>query len=1072
MNPLHKTACEMHAVSLLEWFPLEYSLKMRSIPFEKFAPARIWFRFVAGLALIVLAASALGEAPEQTRLVSPSAWWMVGPYACSSTADFEANEAIENARNSDVHLNQWNNVVGMGGRELRSVVVEGAPTGQLDLQAVLGPVPTTVCAYAGFRVRAEKAGPVTATLTATGPVRWFLNNKLVAESKEAGVQKTPMKLSAGMNCLLAKSWKKDSEWKVGCALEGMPVTFLDVQAVSPSAKPTATTGRRNVALWSEGSNVAVSSILWGAYPFNEHGMSALNDGKRDGSWNSLEVASLPQWAWVRFPGLRKIDEVVVYAGSVERRPLELVGEYTDDGGATFKTLFTWSKPQLESADRSIRVQFPAVETDNVRIRVNKAAIPEESSFAVAQLSEIEVYGEEVAGNGSLAPGGEVQGGAVASELKADLGFKPQIRYNDETVTVSTPWYQLVLDRQRPRINQLQLDSLGKGQFKINLLRRSGGAALVAPLFDRPPFLPDGKLEVDGNVARYATVTAAPGVQLGMALRFHEKSFEMELATNSSRNVPLEGGVFRFDFDFWQTPTTFFGRSSDQASFVTFPCYMHAPDAGTFHVTQSGDEVMIRECASAENFNLPARQFFNITPWAKSSENRSGLIPAGLWRTTLDFAVDSIRPFPEIVEAEPRLNGLPRYALNIAQWHPGKRVLTNNGVSTPCPHSILFYSEMAVYAPILQDRISLMDLVVASVDHYFDGQVAHIYRKGIKVDVTPPGKWTISMDSYGNLLNSAWYAIHTVGGKPLLERWLPRLEALVGHMEAHDADGDGIVDSVDRGDWFDAYNVIAGCKEAHSTVNNYNGLLHLAELEELATRPDKAEHYRARAQLIKTNFLKMFYNPETGVIAGWRDKEGKLHDRMFPWVNAFAICSDILDPTMAWQIMDRLQKKMKEIGFNQYQYGMICNLLPTQPEDWQADVGPRPWQGYMNGSITPPLSNYMIMALRKLGRHEEAERMLWAQVESFDKGTFNAGVKADYMPQRNRVGSAFFRWDGLAADGEGYLPENWHAYAGLFAGHYGIRFDKDGYSLEPWSPLKGKKLPCNRPVMGKIQKTME
>ena len=198
--------------------------------------------FILGLVNLTAGAA---ESPVQ----SPSTWWVVGPYACYSTADFEANEAIENARNSDERTNAWNSVIGMGGRELRAVVVEGAPTRLLDLQAILGPVPANVCAYAGFRVRAEKAGPVTATLTATGPARWFLNNKLVAESKEAGVQKTPMNLSAGMNCLLAKSWKKDSEWNVGCALEGMPVTFADVQAPPPPTKPTAT-GRRNVALCS------------------------------------------------------------------------------------------------------------------------------------------------------------------------------------------------------------------------------------------------------------------------------------------------------------------------------------------------------------------------------------------------------------------------------------------------------------------------------------------------------------------------------------------------------------------------------------------------------------------------------------------------------------------------------------------------------------------------------------------------------------------------------------------------------------------------------------------------------
>ena len=103
------------------------------------------------------------------------------------------------------------------------------------------------------------------------------------------------------------------------------------------------------------------------------------------------------------------------------------------------------------------------------------------------------------------------------------------------------------------------------------------------------------------------------MNLQMTLRFHEKSFDLELATASTRNIPLEGGVFRFDLDFWQTPTTFFGRSTDHANFVALPCYMHAPDAGTFHVTQSGDAAIFRQCASADDFNLSARQFMNIAP---------------------------------------------------------------------------------------------------------------------------------------------------------------------------------------------------------------------------------------------------------------------------------------------------------------------------------------------------------------------------------------------------------------------------------------------------------------------------
>ena len=59
--------------------------------------------------------------------------------------------------------------------------------------------------------------------------------------------------------------------------------------------------------------------------------------------------------------------------------------------------------------------------------------------------------------------------------------------------------------------QLQLDSLGKGKFTINLLRRSGGTAFVAPLFDRPAFLPYGAMKMEGHVARYPAVTVAAPV---------------------------------------------------------------------------------------------------------------------------------------------------------------------------------------------------------------------------------------------------------------------------------------------------------------------------------------------------------------------------------------------------------------------------------------------------------------------------------------------------------------------------------------------------------------------------------
>jgi hypothetical protein len=125
-----------------------------------------------------------------------------------------------------------------------------------------------------------------------------------------------------------------------------------------------------------------------------------------------------------------------------------------------------------------------------------------------------------------------------------------------------------------------------------------------------------------------------------------------------------------------------------------------------------------------------------------------------------------------------------------------------------------------------------------------------------------------------------------------------------------------------------------------------------------------------------------------------------------------------------------------------------------------------WQVYMNGGATPALEYYFIQALYQTGQYEAAERLLWPLMESFGKGTFNTGIGGlRGEPQRNPVGSAFYAWDGSRGRGEGYLPENWDGVEALFTGHYGIGFDKDGYYLEPWSPLKGQAVNLNLPYLG-------
>jgi len=900
------------------------------------------------------------------------------------------------------------------------------------------------------------------TISASGPLRCFVNNTLVGEGEKT--VKIDVAFRPGQNSVLVKSWNitGNPKWTVNGSLESKAqLSFEPAAPVAVSEKPVP--GKRNVALWSEGAKVETSSFRWQGVMTDRTGRHFINDGQRTGAaWESLAQQNLPQWVWVKFAGPRKIERVVLYAG---RNTRDFVGEYSPDGGITFKPLFQ-RKDEKPGPQSEYTLDFKPVVTDNVRIRITRVAKSETSGFDVAQVAELEVYGEGTEGSVENRPAEpSVLGGAKlkVSKLKPDRGFVPGIKEDAAQLVISTPWYRLNLDKARPRLSYLSLDAMGQGKFLCNVLRNAGAFPIAEPMFAPAQTAGDGQYVRDGNVVRYPSVTVAPGVLAQIAFRFKEKSIELELSTASTRPVPLRAGLFRFDLNFRQTPTALFPRAEDPAGFVTLPTYMHAPDCGTFRITQSGDKAVFRQVVPC---------MVDIVPEATGLKERYGVIPEGVWRGVFTFAVDPQIAWPEIVGQEPRLKGFPKYALNIAQWRVDQSVLANNTVSQDCPLSVQFYAEMAVYAPVMKDGISPMALVVPTVDRYLDGMGGHLMWHGFKVEVTPPGKWYASLESGGFLINSAWYAVRTVGGMPLLARWLPRLEALAGHLEAHDLDGDGIVESGDRGHWFDNYAFFAGVKEAHSTAVNYEAFWHLADLETLAGRTAEAAHWQARADLIKKNYLKVFFNPETGVIGGWRDKDGKLHDPMFPWVNGYAICAGLVDDALAKSILEKFLAKMKEMGFGeaQYKYGMLTNLIPLKRDEWNHGV--RPWQGYMNGSITSPYSKYFIMALYGHGFRDEAERMLWAQVESFDKGTFNAGVGVPNLPVRNPVGSAFYTWDGAHAIGIGYLPENWHAYAGIFAGHYGIRFDKNGYSLESWSCLKGKKLPCGKPVMGKTQVMMQ
>ncbi len=829
---------------------------------------------------------------------------------------------------------------------------------------------------------------------------------------------------------------------------------------------------RDVASWHEpGTQVEYSSFQFRSKKAEEQIPCPVNHGADSADalgtchWRSNEFQHLPQWVWVHFAGPRRIDKVVLHAAGAATMPVEFLGQYRDHGAA-FHTFFHEQDAHFDPQALTYTVHFAPVVTDNFRLVIERTAAKVTPQSWLAELAQVQVFGTDATQGAAAASAGTtaVESATVPNAAVAPTAFTPRVEKENGGLAISTPWYRLVLDKQQPRIVSLALDSLGKGELGVNLLRESGAYPVLDRPFEPAASLGNGALTRDRNVFRYAPVEVAPGVLEQVVIQAGARGFDLSLAVTAKHTVLMRGGLFRFEFAANQTPTTFVCHPSKLMNYVEVPTYLAAPDFGTAYITRTGDAAAFYRRPSSL---FPATSYaVDITPHLPTSEDGLNEIGPQPWHTTLHFAVQAVEPLPALLQSDARLPRFPKYSLDMVQWRPDTGVVSNSVMSIDCGLAMLFYAEQAVWAPHLEDNISPMELVGASVDQYFNGARGYMMPN---VNVESP-EWKSSRETAAYLVISGWYVIRTVGGVPQANKWLKPMEAVTDRIESH-FNRDGLIDEPGK-EWFDVYDFKG--PDALTNAADYRAFLCMADVEALAGRPDLARRYRADAERIKAVYFKTFFNPATGVLAGWKSPDGKLHDYMFPWANGFAIYQGLVPKEQAKAILQTMLAKMQTIGFQSFQYGLPTNLIPMSPTDYFAKTSGAPkqadgkdtWQVYMNGGATSPYEYYFIQALYQTGLVDDAERLLWPLMQSYEKGTFNAGIELPGQKQRNPVGSAFYTWDGSRGRGEGYLPEDWQGVDALFTGHFGIGFDEHGYFFEPWSPLKRQKITLEMPYMGK------
>lgn len=577
----------------------------------------------------------------------------------------------------------------------------------------------------------------------------------------------------------------------------------------------------------------------------------------------------------------------------------------------------------------------------------------------------------------------------------------------------SPFLKLELSADQPAFTSFAIDSLGSNAKKL-------AVNLIHPPL---PAAESYVLSTRGPAWEYRRTGAAAGSPAAWAFKFAPRGASLRSASSAPPFVLRFNNVI--------CHATLLGHMNDDGS-VQLPALLHMPDFGTLRISaEAGTKVSLGYDASRGR----GGDFVKIE------------FPAG---HRYRWDVVAIYPGPPALAADRRFDAYRRNYITALQLNPRYRSLANHSASDPAALTFFQYSLIARYSPPLADGLSAMDLVRFTLDRHLAGFVSYGMKGYRGVDPVTEHYPYNSLDTYPSLLCTAADYVEATRNRAWLISNYAGLRGWAAKMLAFDTDHDGLLEfplSGNAGSWAKPMHcrpanwwdcIGYGHKDAYSNALAYRALLGLVRMAQMAGKPADAAAYRKRAEMLKAVYARTFYNPATGVLAGWISADGKIHDYYFTSVNGLAIASGLVPDEQANRIMDRMLAKMKQVGFTRFDLGLPGNLLPVRKEDYVeashrfggpslAD-GSDGFQIYENGGATACHVYWTIQALYNLRRRADAEQMLFPLLQAFEDGRFQ-GRAADGINTND-----WKAWDGTPHGYEGILVDNYLALLAVYTGH--------------------------------------
>jgi hypothetical protein len=606
------------------------------------------------------------------------------------------------------------------------------------------------------------------------------------------------------------------------------------------------------------------------------------------------------------------------------------------------------------------------------------------------------------------------------------------------VRYRTRYLEVGFRLNRTGFSYLAIDEEGESKTGTNVLKLQPGSFFQGTQLSRVGAVPaaasalrydvQGTTSVEENTITYDVVIGGTGQRYFLKWTILEDRIKLHAERFADREVRAwRSGTWMIGLNCLVSTPNVLGRivRKGETGSMDLPAFLHFPRFGTFEITSTSRDAVWR----SDSFRLQNMTTSELKLGEIPQPEGDYLLPIGHFVADIELRVAQIAT-PLSDEAPlPVVQAVKRSSMTSLTYRADTGTLSNNGNSIHCPICMDNWSAIMTKMDPLAPNLAAVDLLRDSLERWLDGGPG--YASG---PLLQDGKVHEAEDEYlmtgtAGLLGLAEYLQHS-GTAAWVKDFQVQIRRKIEQMRLRDVDNDGLVESKYRtgvsgtGQWSTVwFDVISfGWKDSWTNALLYSALKTLSTVLPTLGQPEIARGLSNWSENLKKNYYPVFFNAETGWLAGWRCAENKLHDYGFLAVNGAAVCVGLLNDRGARQIVEKLWSEAKRVNIPDARFGLPISLWPIPDKDLADIMQGYPHGFYGNGACTHSQTRHFVDALYLVGMKEEADHVLERLCSSLADGLVYGGSKSGLDARY---------WDGWPCGYEGLLTDQFGILASVF-----------------------------------------